>query len=679
MSDDRGIGSRVGQFVNNFDSGEPLDRSKKKRKYIDDSAGLKKSNKVTIFTLPEQTLINIACNLSQEDAVSLLYSNKHFERACKVRLYKTIVICEKYQDRYFYDLCKAKKITILSGWENILKFFSMFYMENQNNLGVDPAKCVENISGYGFLDRGRLDSYKYLSNSDLTNILQLREFWSTAVNSFINLKSFVFPKFPLEKIFSINQDLRNNLIKLSIGIENDNNLPLEKYNLGLPNLKSLRINLPEKTIDVDTRMIKLLLKLISRNDKGENDKLEEIEFNGCFGKVDRNVEHQLRHMKLTRDINLTTSFLIGYELGLKKQVKLMNDESNDFATNNIDGIDSDSDDEIEGERDEENENDDILKSLVLQVEEERSIPFLQREKFNMDDMTTLPALKQAYITLPSVEFDEECCSELYGLFEKLKKENVKFTNIKNLKFSNVRFDTIDTSLEVKNMLQNCFLYMFPNYQNIQILELRNVYSVKDQDNSFISTLTGKIGSSTRMKKLIFSLSYSDEDQDQNQESSDILSTFLNKSWFMEELVVFGSLKTRLKHLYRVIFKSKFGKEKIKKLSFTNPYNIIEVCRKILNARIFRKFNKFENLKILDDYYFGCSKKLIEHFIKMTRINDYDSDDYLLYNSDTEFFKEDFYYVYGREVKKFFKICPNLEQFTYYGYTFLRKRIMVDEE
>lgn len=661
-----------------------------------------KRKKATIFSLPDEALVKIASFLTQEDTLSLLYSNKGFERACKIRLYKRIVICEKYQDHYFYDLCKEKRITILSGWDNILAFFRMFYMKSQAASSFDASVCVEELVSYNFLDRGRIDAYRYLSNSDLANILQLRQFWSTVVNGFKNLKSFITPKLPLEKVFFLSPEIRGKLTKLSINAEDDSALgSLDNYDIELPNLRVLKLNFAEK-FESTNKVLEIIMKIAFGKHETSNSKLEELEFNGCFGRVDRDTEHSLRHLNLTKDINLTSVFASGFECGRELLHPPPSGTANG-CRGEEDELKTDSEDEEDGEKND--AQDQILEDIVKQYVQNTFLG--EPEIFDPKNPSAETYMRS--INDRSIRFDgltQHDCKYLRLVLNRMASMGAKFVNLKKLTLSNFGFSRQD--FEGDTSIMRDFQLIFPNFEdNIEVLEMRNLnhsilyqnrppgvnYFENDGAPSLVSSFVDSPKIFPKLRKVFYYCFIDDHDLstllgmsselppdipdlNPNKVQLEHLSRFISKAPLLEEIVVYSSKFLELRHFYRAILRSSHKKQ-LKKLTYTQPIELRRVARKILNVKVFKRFNSFSNLKFLDDYYFGYSKKLVEHFIKTTRVDNYDdTEDLLLHTEETELFKEDFKYLFLDDVKKFFRICPNLQEFTYYGYTFERKEVII---
>ncbi|CCH46495.1 hypothetical protein BN7_6088 [Wickerhamomyces ciferrii] len=696
----------------------------------------KTTKTINILSLPDECLRRVTQNLTQEDTLSLLYSNSHFERACKFRLYRNIIICEKYQDHYFYELSKQKKTTILSGWDNIIKFFRMFYLNSQKGKNLDLAKYFEEISTYNFLDRGRVDPFKVLSKSDLTNILSLRQFWDIAINSFVNLKVFYGPKLPLEKVFSFKETIVSNLRKLSISIDDFSPLgPLEDYDINLPHLKNLKINsdrdssgtyTPRVRLDFKTCLV--LAKLLIVDGSANNTTLEELEINGSFGSMDRRTEHKLRHANLTEGTSLTLSYILGFRNATSSVMK----EVPSLSTNGLDEYESDNDkdaadtDEEQEEEGEREYDDDIYNDIAAQFSTRNGSGINEYLRESLDFEPPTPEIVgsshnklgfdlQAYNSLPGLRnanfqyFESGITSprdEFFAvLVDNFVQNGIKLLNLKKLSVANMGFEK-EHFLPGSNFLKN-FDELFPNSHKLETLDFRQVshalYIFNENEEplndneeaeffqndvpSFITHLTNSIQAFNNLKKLVlYTYQYQGLGEPTEYEHGFMgnhciklhtqLQAFSAKTPNLEELVVFGPDKTKLRHFYRILYKS-HARKTIKKLTYHQPEIISELCSKILNARIFKKFNKHKNLKMLDDYYFGCSKKIVEHFITTSRVENYCGNELMKYNEDTMFFKDEFLYLFGDDAKRFFRICPKLEEFTLYGFTFERnKNILV---
>ncbi|CCH44914.1 hypothetical protein BN7_4483 [Wickerhamomyces ciferrii] len=737
-----------------MNSSQETNRSQKRSLDQDEGhSSQNKRTKTTILSLPDECLRRITCHLSQKDTLSLLYSNSHFERACKVRLYRSIIICEKSLDRsdyYFAKLVEQKQFIVLTGFDNIKKFFQMFHTNLVQGKNPGLAKYVQEIITYDFLERDLLENIWFRSKSLEETMNYLKLVWDDVLNSFINLKVFIGPKLSLHKVFEFSKHITSNLQKLSISIENDLSWTSDQ-DLELPQLKSLKLNIPSRkgsrpprhpNLDTITGFEKLLVlaKLFIINRSTNNTTLEELELNASFGSDDLESYRSVLESQLTnRNSHSFQSYASGFRNAISdnpnaKPPYCSNELDNESENGEIhfhtdgeededDDNEEDEDDDNEEDEDDDNEededknNDEIFKKLVNKYREKdlegNSIMRVSYEGENLRldpyffDNNQLAGSRNVNLQyhkhpteLPESEFFSYF---IFALFEK----NIKLLNLKRLSIVNMRFGKYLFE-DFTPAFQNRLSKVIPNFHKLQQLDIKNVahdslmFDPTERDfidideeigdyyaadfPSLINFFTNHPNTPPvyeNMKKLVFYV---------NPYLGDLtlfkyphnpyfnfhlqLPDFFYKTPNLEELFINAPQQTKLKHVYGIINISTV-KLNLKKMTYYEPQWGSKIASRILNARLYRKFTKHSNLHLLNEYYLECSNKIARHFrliATMENSGAADELDTLCKNhEDTLFFKEEFLYLFGDDARRFFKICPKLEEFTIHGFTFERNK------
>ncbi|CCH44913.1 hypothetical protein BN7_4482 [Wickerhamomyces ciferrii] len=698
----------------------PLDQDEEQSKHI-------KRTKTTILSLPNECLRRITRHLSQKDTLSLLYSNSHFERSCKARLYRKIILSE-YPMYDLKELAEKKKITMVSSGimmlsgGKILKFFEMFHNNRKQGVNPDLAKYVEEIITYEHFEKDPGVSTIYSMMSEMRFKKYMRNVWNDVLSSFMDLEVFIAPRLPLEKLFQLNNHILSNLQKISICIEGNNTYGISRYNVELPNLKVLKLY----TLPIDNKVYRskasierllMVAELLISNGSTNNTNLEELELNGSFRSHDMKTRKNFQGLK-DNGSDLMQSYISGFKsaaLGRCQNLKPYYTSNNlDYASDNEPFYDR-SDDEADEEGENEDDHDEIFDDLVSKYGAmDRRGRSIQKEvyineawKFNSDNLKdTLYGLRNAYFQYPQFENDIKRSEFLSTFVSALFQKDIKLLNLKKLSIVNMGF-TKSIFQDNNGSFQNELSSVIPNMHKLEELDIRNVtqdcyifdpafpeddFPLDDnelleflEDTGYPSLMNFFTNHSTvpqiyeNLKKLVFFvnpyLGYIEEvyiNENPYLKFNSQLPDFFQKTPNLEELIIFGPQETRLKHIYRMIKQSPV-RMTLKNLTYHETQWISKIYSKILNARIYRKFHKHLNLKILNDYYEACSKKLTNHFLITTTVDSYNPDNEIdkfgKNHKDTLFFKEEFLYLFGKDARRFFKICPQLEEFTLYGFTF----------
>lgn len=681
----------------------------------------------SLASLPDEVLVPIAAVLDQQDALALLYSAKAFAHAARLRLYRRILICEKHQDTYFYRLSRRHKFTLLSSWKSITRFFKYLHAHRSSCI----YDYVEELSSYNFLDHGnKIDSYKYLSASDLNNILSLRQCWEIVLNNFKGLKKFVFPKLPIEKLMLLSSDIKANLVEISINLEDDHGieeLPQLKELFKFPKLKKLVLNLDHR-LEVNGTMFVILQCILddhknTQNEGGviENDVLEELEINGNFGKLDRDFEHFLRHCSIDKDVSLKSSFLKGYETGeqLHKYGRTVNELTNGRKMKQTTVVDLETFEDVHDAVEEDEENDDeddeegdAQDDDIIDVDSSDS----DFEEHDEDELAPV---------LDNVQFNETHINNLnfgYNSFEYSTAivqflDTYKFNKLQKLTFSHLNFNSQQADY-LRNILtlhsshlkslhfNNCYiLYPFgadaaTQSDTIDPIKLINeipgdvpVPQLKDFTFSLTPldfSITESNYSFLLEQVLVDGINlYYDIPSDVKPRIREIedmhlanLELFIIRSENLENLKIHLSSTTLKLVNFVNLFKSIITVKpdlSLKHIKFFNKVDIFKIIRKLINIKIFKKFNNFNNLNLIDDYHFGLFKELIEFFNGVSRVDNYGTQVFetlrTTENHGVCLFEQEFKYLFREEVKFFFQALQSLESFEYFGFTFYRKDVL----
>lgn len=255
-----------------------------------------------------------------------------------------------------------------------------------------------------------------------------------------------------------------------------------------------------------------------------------------------------------------------------------------------------------------------------------------------------------------------------------------------------------------------FNSVFPNFhEKVEVLEFRNVYhkpltvdvelfmenpdprlrngwGVIERTNSFLTYFIESQKVFPKLKKMMF---FSSPDakqilgaiknnfliQDREvmnpfSKYCELLIDFTLLTPNLEELIFVAPSEVGFKTFMRIVHQSP-RRQFFKKLSFFSYDGIFSCCTKILNAKVFKRFDNFDDLREIDNYQYLCSQIIKEHFISCSKIQDYEGHEKLKNSKNTMFFKKEFEYVFGGDALLMFKKCPKLKEITIYGFTFYR--------
>ncbi|KAH3680792.1 hypothetical protein WICMUC_000143 [Wickerhamomyces mucosus] len=626
-----------------------------------DSKRKKPKNELNLQNLPEEILINIISNLSQSDTYNLISLSKSFLKPCRLRLYSKIIICEKYQDTFYYQLTRKQKSTILSSFLNILKFFRFIYTNILNNndeniKNLQYLGIVENLSSFNYLDCGELDIHRYLTKNDLKNVLELRQYWDIVINQFKGLKYWNFPKLSIEKLNYLNSNIKNQLKHISLSLKFENDYDNFDNNVNFYNLESLVLNF-DGVEAIPLECLKFLKIIL------QNNNLKSLELNGKFGIFDRNLEHYLRHYDFNNDINVKSSFMKGFEIGeLMFKHRFSIDEIrrtyDDKGLPEVDRDHREDEEEEEEEEDDEEEEEELDETAIGttvdnttqgdDIDVDLLSPILNNIKFGKD----------CYFLgySPSFTNDAENLADLLNYF---KEWRINFAKLEKLSIKNFDFNSIIINNDnisndywvINNFLKE--LFESGNLKEFQSINNFNTNGIlKENQSSFDKLIIIEENSSNKFEELqnigsIKYLKYYQLHVDKfkiNRKSN---------NWEIIELFEF----------------LKLNQPNLEILNFCKPAEILIVIRKILNLKIFKTFQKFNNFNKIDDYFFENYKKLIEIFNQVLRIEDYGSiNDEII---GIEEFKQEFEYLFNDEVQQIWKICKKLKKFYYFGHCFER--------
>ncbi|CCH43204.1 hypothetical protein BN7_2751 [Wickerhamomyces ciferrii] len=622
------------------------ERSPKRRRV--DSLDQYNGAKTTILSLPDECLREVTKNLTQKDTLSLLYSHSHFQNACKARLYKRIIITEGTHSTYATQLANNNKLTLLDGWGAINRFFNKIYTSQRLLIEPEGAKFVEEIITMDSLySPGALNDES--KSSDLKSKIEtLKNHWPIVMNSFVRLKYIHGYKLSFEKLVQLNSNITSNLRELSIGMNEELLLgSSQNYDIQLPKLKVLKLNFLREVTKQDARPFRIeycttLAKMLTINGSADNSTLERLEIN---------------------------AYLTGFENGNSRATHFLAP----YCSNGLDvesdypeeDVDSDIGLEMDGEKD---LDDDVFNKTSKQFEvhyltgvskalneykkQPRKNRKFSRRKANSEDYEKFLGNVRFKYSDNSFPFPPNEILSL--LLQGLADNNIRLLNVKSFGVANMNFDK--RSLFLGSPLLKNLEKVLPNINDLETLDFRNVtheaYIVDrygsvspeeeeafkyDHTPSFlIHFIYGNKKKFEKLKKLVYFVTPNVDAGDPYRNHChtnhyaklyEQLKEFTVKSPNLEELVVFGPVRTQLRHFYRCLYQSS-AKNTLMKLTYHQTELISKLSSKIINARIFRKFIKHSNLKVLEEYHTGCSQKLTEHFNLTTRLENYDNNESL---------------------------------------------------
>lgn len=659
--------------------------------------------KPTLQTLPLEILQKITQYLSQQDTFTLLTLSSAFTKPCLRRLYKKVRLSEKYQDTYHYKLSKTENSSLISSFPIILKFFRSVYEDCLTNGGkpMDSLKYVEELHCFNYLDSGELDIHRYLTKEDFKNQLRLRQYWDIFIRQLCSLRVWNLPKLPIEKISYLKDEVKAQIRFLGFSLnglnseEGENNeeeyddfdyLPLE----GFDNLNQITINFDNLNIFPSSSLHYLSTLL-----QGSANNVEKLEINGNFGKLDRNIEHYLRHFDFSQDVNLKSSFMKGFEVGklvykhgfgvneiqrsfneLGDQI-LTNeqedgnernrrlivvgsgDEQNPRSENNRE--DSDNDDEDEPRRNQrqeldETQPDQYLSPITSNLKFAKTCHFQQfTSKFCNQGSTLWELLDTLRIMNPMLKFDKLRSLSLNNfLFEGTERDNLKweqlsqivnFQQIEEFKMINVYQSDKDVEKRIR------FSDSLTNLKSLTLIHFEHISQGVDLHSSITTPVfPATVDISTEFPTLC---------------------SLLNSNHKLEKLALFGFGKIFTLRSF-IPFLSQFPcSQTLKEIQLILPQDTLTMMRRLVNIHSFKMLSRFGDLTQVDDLSYSCYKSLIEIFNRLLRIEDYHcaSGNYDVW-IDTGFERE-MRFLYEEDVNMVWKCCPTLERFVYFGLSFNR--------
>ncbi|CEP23293.1 unnamed protein product [Cyberlindnera jadinii] len=563
---------------------------KRNSTFEDPQQALKRAYRVLSLTdLPDDILTRIFSYLPQNDVLNLMALSSKLVNPGQMRLYRSLVICEKLNDKFYQSLAECTGRTLISSWPRISSFFENIYTKiNKGRVNeLKYLEYVEEIASFNVLDSGQLDQYRHLTQSDLNYILKLRQYWDTVVGALPNLKSIVLPKIPLSKLSSLNPSVVNNLRKLSIRLDDGALDPDLKFS----ELADLTINMwlvdssPDAPEGHREALAKNLMQIVGHG--GTNTKLKSLEVNGAFGLLDKAMEHFDRHFQYDENVSLGGGMKKAYEMGVEYERNRIEFGDNDETNSQY--LDDDND------------------------EDENSSGSFQRTAANFPwSGTTLDYQYRVYST-PSA-----------FILETLAK--VKFPNLYKFVISNI--DTLDDPLILgsKAPFENASFWelLKPSAElgNLTELHIKNCwsgeFSYPSAPSQTIDTSSSSFYPIKSLKKLTFSIpSVSTSFCDRFDQF------FINaESPSLEELTIINCSYGVYKTLPRRLFTNLQGFKKLKKFTMHDNSSRIILNQKILNCQIYQSFWSFYDLTAIDDKLFELSLSLREYTNASNRVDDY---------------------------------------------------------
>ncbi|CCH44186.1 hypothetical protein BN7_3745 [Wickerhamomyces ciferrii] len=307
----------------------------------------------------------------------------------------------------------------------------------------------------------------------------------------------------------------------------------------------------------------------------------------------------------------------------------------------------------------------------------------------------------------------EIISELINI---LHREKIILSNVKTLKFSNMLMSA-QTFYRADRVPYNvAFDSVFPNfYQIIETLSLNNLFEPNfikfdkanksyefwggedavelhpeayERTESFLAGFIDSTRQFDNLKKLKFFciprksqiyspnaevIFFTPEEEKKMFSYADLFGEFLNQCPQLEELEAVASVEVKLTDFYNIISKAP-SKNKLKRLSFISPDMIPSYITKFSNLKVFKKFKHFSDVNNVTNYQNTINKIAAEHFIEAFKTENYEYSALSDYNNkdvEIRFFTNQYNYLFAEQVEEFFKLCPHLEKFKYFGFTFNR--------
>ncbi|KAH3681625.1 hypothetical protein WICPIJ_007415 [Wickerhamomyces pijperi] len=607
-------------------------------------------------SLPYEILQHITQNLSQQDTFTLMTVSKVFVRPCLFRMYKKLRLCEKYQDTFHYEVSLLEKSSLMSSFPVILKFLRGFYATGGAGAAIDGLKrytsglkVVEELHCFNYLDSGEADIHRYLTQEDLKNQLRLRQYWDSFVQQLESLKVWDLPKLSFEKLQALPMNVRSQIRFLSFSLKSLDETNSGFVDLtGFKNLQELKLNFDNcqgnKIVDCCLFSLMPLLKAVN---------FQRLEINGNFGVQDRNIEHYLRHLDFSRDVNLKSSFFMGFEIGklvyrdgfgvgeIKKGFTETNGEEEE--ENGVNGTD-----------DEDGGSDQLLDPII---------------HGNNLKFSTVPTHFQ--------KFTPELCHQgdtLLQLLHLCKESGHKFDTLESLSLNNFFFKTSQSHERVLGYLKQ----LLAGCSSMKHLKLVNIY--QHQLKSSSSVCYSDIF--TTLKSLTF-IYFEHENQGINStlvgpETATISSEYptlhslLLTNTKLEKLSVFGFGSCFTLPSF-IDFVSQFQcSGSLKEIHLVLPQDSLNLIRRLVNIHCFKQVSSLTDLSQVDDISFSSYKALIEVFNKVLRVDDYqDSTNGLGQIWRYSGFENEMRFLFKEQVDIVWRLCPGLTRFVYFGLVFER--------
>lgn len=568
--------------------------------------------KAALDTLPDEILIAIADLLPQQDVLSLMLSSKRFSRPCKIRLYRTIVICEKPQDAFFVTLTQMNGETLLSSWPKILNFFSIMHTNVIQGNTPEVFGYVEEIRSYNCLDSGGSDPYKKLTQADLQQLLSLRQMWDPVLSHFTNLKSLILPNIPLHKILLLPQATLNKIQTLSTQVDTTFEIK-SSIIVRLSSVTKLTLNLnPNLIAPAHLNKVKsysLFTHLFPN--------VQHLELNGQFGVHDRNLEHTLRHYPLQDELGRTSWFAKGFELGQVAEDELSEDALHDYAEqvswgNPYAGLDRN---------------------------------MAGRLTANMcNSLYDLPYVKT--LTLANMVVFAHKDGEVVQTYiaDQLEHGALEGLHFKNVHYFIDDFEFTETQRRSQISYPAGIYYHFTE----------NFF----QHSSCLSSLT--------IQQPIPSEDIEKERVEHWYSGLRALSKSLHKPKSISvELSEFLSLEQAVSYLSGL-------SDSLEVLTCTDHSILRRLCLRLVSCKATKECLLFENPADAEDELFIASKKVVE-FINFThRVDDYGQT--TIKGSTFDYLKDEFIFLFANDARKVFNAFPKLKLLVLYGFPFRKEML-----
>lgn len=275
----------------------------------------------SLCQLPDEILVQIFNSLPQNDVLQLMYASSKFKRAGQMRLYRSLILCEKLNDKFFQSIADHRGRTIVSSWPSIVGLFETIYtrIKKDQKQDLDFLGYVNEIASNNVLDSGQIDQFRHLTQTDLGYILKLRQYFDVVIESLPNLKVIYLPKIPLSRFSLMHPDTFKQVHSLCVRLDDS----LLDPSVTFPALRQLTLNLwlyPSNYITRDsTRSIRQLLgdsvEGVS-HDVFTNTQLLALEINGALGCADKEMEHFIRHFPYHEDFSYRGLMKMGIKRGV---------------------------------------------------------------------------------------------------------------------------------------------------------------------------------------------------------------------------------------------------------------------------------------------------------------------------------------------------------------------------